>query len=54
MQDTAGGVRTNLYDILLWISSHGPAGVGRPSSDRADTTIWMHNMDANLTTGEKA
>ena len=24
-----------------------------PSSDRADTTIWMHYVDANLTAGEK-
>ena len=25
-----------------------------PSSDRVDTAIWMHYMDANETVGEKA
>ena len=27
--DTAGGVRTNLCDVLLWTPSHRPAGVGQ-------------------------
>ena len=25
-----------------------------PSSDRVDTAIWMHYLDANKTAGEKA
>ena len=31
MQDTAGEVRTNSCDILLWTPSHGRAKAGRPA-----------------------
>ena len=30
MQDTAGEVRMNACDVLLWTSSHGQARVGQP------------------------
>ena len=39
---------------VIWKSDRLDKTKFLPSNDRADTAIWMHYMDANKTTGEKA
>ena len=58
LQDTAGEVRTNSCDVLLWTPSHGRASVGRPARTYqqhlcTDTGCWLEDRQWTIETNDE-